>query len=126
MREARFDFNPCEFHEILYLCGGWCFSIEAFDPKACTFLQVQALLPESTDTLAFAENCELVVMSFNYVTRWNAGLQHGLLLRFRATHPSVDVVSSLPPILDSVNSILYYSYCGSCESIQLDDYEESP
>jgi len=124
MHEARFDFNPCEFLALLYLCGGWCFSIEVFDPEHCVFLQLPMQLTESTDTLTCVENCELVVLSFNYTTRWRAVQPHGLQLVSRSTRPSADMASSLPPIVDSVNGLIYYSCCGSCESIAVGNSED--
>lgn len=121
MQEARADFNPCAFGKRVYVCGYPSVSIEAFDPEACVFHQLQVHLLERSACLLVVENNQLLVLTDNYATRWEAGQHHSLRQISQTQHSMHGKVCNAPPVLDSVNSLLYITAEGVCFSISLED-----
>lgn len=72
MREERYCFNPCLFHGLIYLCGYGSCLIDAFDPELVQFTEPQPVptVPESHFCCVFEQDHTLVVLSYNYVSRF--------------------------------------------------------
>lgn len=123
MREARFDFNPCAFHEYVYLCGRGTKSIEAFCPDTEAFLQLHAELPEGdSPCLVVQENCQLLVLSREYASRWAAEQDHKLAKVSQIRHIYTIVHCITPPAVDSVNNVMYVCQRGQCFCTNLNGY----
>ena len=79
MKEARSNFNPCEYHDYVYLCGQDSHLIEAFNPQNDAFLQLQTSFSQACACLLFIDNQQLVILSDNNtVTKPTAGREHEL------------------------------------------------
>lgn len=121
MHEARADFNPCEFEGRVYLCGYSSDAIEAFDPGACVFHLLQVRLPESNAWLLVVESGQLLVLTDHYATRWEVDRHHSLRQVKQTQHSGLGQICNAPPVLDSVNGLLYVAVVGMCFSISLED-----
>lgn len=121
MKAGRAWFSPCEYSGYVYLCGYG--SIEVFDPQVCIFLELSIPLPESKPCLVFVESQQLIVMSGSYITKWKTTDDHHLEQCFLDKHPEISVISSMAPVVDSVNEVVYVIWGGSCFSVCLDGSE---
>ena len=119
MKEARWGFNPCEFHELLYLCGWGSESMEAFDPDSRTFLLLNVTLPENSDCYLFVESEQLVVLSDHFVTRWSLSEGCDLVQLNSIRHKEYWVRSFMAPVVDPAAGVIYICYDGECYSINL-------
>jgi len=123
MRDARSGFNPCEFHNFIYLCGAGSDCIEAFDPIESRFLLVQVRLPEEySRCLLYTQNEELVVMSEKYVTRYRAEEGHQLEKTEVKRHQSWSVLGNMAPVVRE--SLLYVVLVGKCYEISEEERRE--
>ena len=118
MREARWNFNPCEFCGCIYLSGYGSRLIEAFNPEPCTFLPIDIQLPENSICISFAETSQLVVMSEEYVTYWRVGRNHTLVLVNQAKHRKINLLSNMTPVVEAGK--VYITFAGKCWMISLD------
>lgn len=123
MNLARYDFNACEYHSHVYLCGDGSGAIEAFNPASNCFLPFQAQVPKDGRCLLLVENQELVVMSMLYVTRWKAGQDHHLVRVSQKVHLPVNVWSQMAPVVDSVNGVAFTVWGGTVYCVKLDGSE---
>lgn len=129
MRFARYNFNPCEFQERLYICGGDgaldVSTSEVFLPESCEFRLLHAHLPDSSSQIGFVVDELLVVLSEKYVTKWKIGENDELVEVARAIHPSIRCCSpDMAPVVDSENSRVFYSESGVCYRISLETYTQ--
>jgi len=81
MREERYCFNPCLFGGLIYLCGYGSCLIDAYDSAAGLFPEPQptVTVPESHFCCVFEQSSNLVVLSYNYVSRFT--LEEGALAK---------------------------------------------
>lgn len=93
--------------------------IEVFNPETCLFLSLQIPRADASACTLFVENNQLVLMSANYVSRWMQEGEHSLVQLYEIQHPSYDVLSNMPPVVDSVNSLIYFSLYGRCFCMDL-------
>jgi hypothetical protein len=120
MKEGRCNFNPCEFNQLLYLCGHPSSIIEALDPVQCSFLPFQARLPESYSfCLLLVHNEQLLVVSENYVSVWTYE-QERLVQVSLLEHYKLEVCSNMNPVCDMRSSYFYVSSGGKCLKVKLD------
>ena len=107
---SSWDFyKVCEFHQYVYLSGSYKTStIEVFDPLSRTFLRPLQICPFSWLNLLVVENNELVFLSDNCISRFEAGDGHGLVQLSQVQHMQTIYFSNQPPLVDSVNELLYY------------------
>lgn len=127
MRDGRSSFNPCEFHMILYLCGGFIDSVEAFDPYSRAFVPIYFDLPEKfTACIAFTVNAELVVVSECYVSRYS--VVEDTLVQYEAVKRQQEgrhkVGSCMAPVVDAASGLVYITDSGSCYSMRIDGAEQ--
>lgn len=120
MLEARSDFNPCAFRGFVYLCGLSSYVIEAFDPELCVFLELSVRLPERSACLLVVERGQLLVLSDNYATWWEADQRHNLIQLSQTQHSQNSATSCAPPVLDSVNGLIYTVDSGKFYVFSLD------
>lgn len=120
MREARSDFNPCEFRGFVYLCGSYSYTIEAFNPDLCVFLPVNVRVPEKSACVLVVESGQLHVISDNYVTLWGAGEYHDLIQIGQTQHPQSSAACNSPPVFDPVNGLIYTVDNGKFYVVSLD------
>ena len=123
MRNARSGFNPCEFHNFLYLCGAGSDLIEAFDPENSQFLPVRARLAEEySRCLLYTHNEELVVMSEKFVTKYRAEEGHELLRTQVKSHHTWSVLGNMAPVVQG--GLAYITLLGKCYLICEEDRKE--
>jgi len=84
MTYARASFTPTRYAGLIYLCGGHQSSIETYAPCTRLYHTLQITLPEASSCLALFQRNVLVVLSDNYLTRWQ-GLKQ--VTEQRARHP---------------------------------------
>jgi len=120
MKEGRCHFNPCEYSDLLYLCGHPSNTIEAFNPDSGAFLPWQARLPESYSAcLLLVHNDQLLIVSEHYVSQWIQ--EDDRLVQVSAMeHFQLDVCCSTNPAVDSRNGFFYMSLNGTCLKVKLD------
>ena len=122
MQEARAEFHPCEHQGLLYLCGNGSALIETFNPEACVFLPHTSTLPEKYSAcITVVERNELLVISAHYLCRCTEVGQQ----MHKSQHPDCTLTCNLAPVLDSVNSLVYFIYEEACFSLNLDTCEKS-
>ena len=93
MKEARSFCTPCEYNGSVYLSGYGSDLIEAFNLETNSFLALEARLPERYGAcILFVESSSLVVLSSNYVTRWNASDSQDLQQVTQASHPEISIL----------------------------------
>lgn len=101
---ARRFFTPCRRRELVYLCGGWSYTVETYDLCSGVFQPVGLKLPESSWSSAVIVADELIVLSENTISRWNLREERQLEGR---THLSFKTWSrSSPVIIDDIVFIL--------------------
>lgn len=72
MFASRFAFNPCEDGKLIYLCGGVTNAAETFYPTTQTFAPLSFKLPdEAFSHCAVMVEGELIILSRQYISRWN-------------------------------------------------------
>ena len=91
MREARSWFTPCELNGSVYLCGTTSSVIEAFHLQSSQFSPIQVSLAENSACILFVEIQQLVVVSRNYTSRWQAGQESELVQVAQSQHAEIEV-----------------------------------
>jgi hypothetical protein len=120
MLDPRCDFNPCQYHCLLYLCGCGSGIMEAFDTVTSVFLPIPTILPEEYRACCvFEENNQLVVISSTHVTRWNSGPQ-GLMQLSHTQHSEYETFCNMTPLVNLAKRKLYISFNKSLYSIPFD------
>lgn len=84
MTYARASFTPCRYAGLIYLCGGHQSTVETYAPCTRLYQTLQITLPEASSCLVLFQRDVLVVLSDNYLTRWQ-GLKQ--VTKRRARHP---------------------------------------
>jgi len=121
MEKERWCFNPCEFRNTVYLCGGYTDLIEAFNPQTSTFSVMRPLFPESSSSsVSIVAKGRLVVLSLHYVSVWDLDREQLLQEHSRARHVELGVWCNMAPILDVEDGQFYTSCKGDCWRVQLD------
>ena len=113
---------PCEFNGYVYLCGGGTTGIEAFHPQSNTFLQLQPRLPERTECKVCVDNGQLVVISWKYVTWWEATHAHNLRCVKQSQHKKVEANCCMQPLVKAGQ--MYAAYDRKFYRVSLDGNEE--
>ena len=99
MHTARSAFNPCLHQSFVYLCGGYCCSVETYDLNTNTFTECpQFQLPEeaaSSLCTATVAADSLIVICATYTKSWHIPSQ-----QCTATHPHAKLMcwSSSTPV----------------------------
>lgn len=70
MTYARASFTPCRYAGLLYLCGGHQLTIETYASRTGLYQTLELTLPEASSCIALFQKDILIVLSDNYVTRW--------------------------------------------------------
>lgn len=125
MQNPRALFHPCEFNRILYLCGYPSNTIEAFSFVSSSFFTLPHILPEkSSDCCLIIEYSKLLILSRKHVTRYNIG-PDDLITPVASTSRSYNTMmdSSMPPVVDTVNGLVYLCRGGVYFSTKLDGGE---
>ena len=124
MQDARSNSAPCEYQELVYLCGIGTQSIEAFNPEACSFRSFQAEQPEMYSAcLMIVERGQLVILTENFVTRWTAGENREIMQCTQTQRKGYSLNCSMPPVLDINSGVIYYLYMDNVRSVDLTDHE---
>ena len=84
MTHARASFTPCRYAGLFYLCGGLQATIETYEPTREKYSLLDISLPEISSCHAVFDNDTLIVLSDNFVTRWQ---QSRLLDQQHCCHP---------------------------------------
>lgn len=123
MKEARSFCTPCEYNGSVYLTGYGSDLIEVFNLETNSFLALTARLPEQYSAcVVFVESSFLVVLSSNYVTRWNASDSQDLQQVTQASHTEISVYCSTIPIV--LGGLVYIADRGKCYKVQIDGSEK--
>lgn len=102
MKQGRLGFNPCLFHQYVYLCGSLSLLMETFSPETDSFLPLPLTLPEAESCCLYVHNNCLVVLSSNYMTQFSAGPAGRLLPHFPVRNPTyLHLYQNTQPVLDS-------------------------
>ena len=121
MRVGRCYFNPCEWNELLYLCGKGSTVIETFSAETQSFQVLKARLPErNSSCCVFVEGGELVVLSNRYMTRWGHSEGRELTQLSESQHPKIEMWCIMAPWLDSVEGTVYYTSRNGCFRVKVD------
>ena len=121
MQEPRSRFNPCVFSGFIYLCGWGSDLIEVYDPYETRFYSLQPRLPEKfSPCCVFVAYTEMVVVSGQYVTRWQSAAHRDLTQVSIHPHTTLNLRCNLPPILSETQQVVYLSYNGFCYSLKTD------
>jgi len=123
MREARSWFTPCELNGSVYLCGTTSSVIEAFHLQSSQFSPIQVSLAENSACILFVEIQQLVVVSRNYTSRWQAGQESDLVQVAQSQHAEIDVRTNMPPVLQS--GLVLFSTWGKCYCLRVDGSEKA-
>ena len=122
MKESKCGFNPCLFHEFVYLCGYKSDLVEAFAPQTESFMLLSIQLPESSYYCLYVHNNRLVVHSYNYITQFSAE-QAGQLSKHSQVRCCVrtEKWGNCQPVLDLTRSLFFIfqedtCYCFSMET----------
>jgi hypothetical protein len=126
MRTARTAFNPCEFNELLYMCGAGSYMIDAFDPVSWVFMPIQARLVDDSSCLLIVDNSQLVVISEEYFTRWSVGPGSELLKKSEVKHAVWILEHNQAPVVDEESGLIYFGVAGFVNSFKANgsQYEE--
>ena len=125
MQSPRALFHPCEFNKILYLCGYPSNAIEAFSLVSSSFFTLPHSLPEeSSDCCLAIEYSQLLILSRKHVTRYNIGAENQIT-PVASTSRSYNTMmdSSMPPVVDTVNGLVYLCRGGVYFCAKLDGGE---
>lgn len=122
MNEARCNFNPCEWYHTLYLSGGGTDCIETFDPANCNFRLLPVRLPEQTPCCVFVVSRRLVVLSGNFVTKFEV-IQEQLRESMRERHPGCNVIGNMAPVVDEEEGKVYLSWWGNLYRIAMNTWK---
>lgn len=121
MRVGRCYFNPCEWNELLYLCGKGSTVIETFSPETLSFQVLKARLPERTSACCvFVDGEELVVLSNRYVTRWGPSEEREMAQLSESQHAKTEMWCVMAPWLDTKEGVVYYSSRKGCFQVKVD------
>jgi len=88
MIEGRWGFNPCLFHEYVYICGAESKIIEAFDPHINRFIPLQYHLSDGSCSCLYVHQDYLVVLSSRYITKFSARRAGQLLPHSQTSSPA--------------------------------------
>lgn len=119
MHYPRSYFTPCAYHSHLYLCGSGTSAIEVFDYLNLTYQPCNFHQIEDYPCLTFIENNELVIISAHFLQRFQVktGLEMELIDEMQ--HEDWDLRSTFLPLVDTVNSSVYYCVKGRCCRVDL-------
>ena len=67
MTTGRSNFNPCFYHNFVFLCGFGSEEMEAFDPVASIYIPLNVKLRENTPCCLLTLCNSLVVWSYQYI-----------------------------------------------------------
>jgi len=129
MKEARFNFNPCLFSGIIYLCGATSSGaavMEAFSPESDTFLLVQIPVPESNVCCLYADNDLLVVNTAAFIVKFAVGQNGQLVQRSQVQSPSVQKYQNSQPVVDKTNGVFFTTYNGQCLRFNMETGVQGP
>ena len=111
MAIPRANFNPCLFHEIIYL-SSWI--IEGYSPARNTYIDYQVKLPGNPVRCVYVDSSELVVHTEFLVIRFEMG-SNGVLAETSSTaqrHHGHYVRTCCPPVVDAAAGVLHFVHCG--------------
>ena len=114
MREARCLFNPCLYHDVIYLCGSGSQIMEAFSPRSGAFLPLNISVPENHYCCVYVNDDKLVVHSYSYILKYSLSQANQLAEVSRTQAPALDKWQNSQPIVNTAQKLVYI---GQNESI---------
>ena len=121
MKEGRSCFNPCMFHDYVYLYGSKSKLIEAFSPHTDSFLPLILLLPDYSRSCVYVHNTHLVILSKEYITQFSAGPAGQLLPHFQARCSAADFEwTNSQPVLDPTRSLVFLFSVNRCVGLDME------
>lgn len=113
MKFAHRVLCACEFLQYIYICGGDL--IEIYDPKNSLFLEPLSISPPDSH-IVIVENNQLVVISTNHLTRFEATEGGNLVLFSQVKNHHFIRIHKQPPVVDAVNGFVYFIDPKDCRS----------
>lgn len=101
---ARRFFTPCRRRELVYLCGGYSYTVETFNLCSGVFQPVGLRLPESSWCSSAIVSDELIVITEKSISRCN--LREERMLEERPHASFMPWSRSTPVIIDNIMFIL--------------------
>lgn len=121
MNNPRSGFHPCAYQQTLYLCGYSSNSVEGFSLVDYSFFPLQIRLPEeNTQCCLLIQDSHLIILTCKYAVRCDIGPNHQLTLAATASHSPCLTGSRTPPVVDSINGLVYICRGDTCFSVKLD------
>ena len=123
MQQARWYFNPCLFHRLIYL-SGWTYSgakvMEVFNPEQDTMLAVQIPLPDNKNCCVYVDNELLVLHAASFIVKFEMG-QDGQLKQHSQTTVSVgNKIQNSQPVIDPAHRVFFFIQSGKCFQVNMD------
>jgi len=120
MQYGRGKFNPCWFHELLYLCGSSSSQMETFSPQTDLFLPYVYKLPEYESCCSYVHNNLLVVHSRNTIVKFTEG-QSGQLVQHSQvrTKTTLGKNANSQPVVDATRGCFFIFKEHECLKINM-------
>ena len=114
MKEARGSFNPCVWRTVIFLCGAFSATIEAFSPDTETFLSFCLLVPQNNSGCClYVDQDQLVVHSYDHVRKY--AMREGEVLQVKEElTPAAGKLQNSQPVVDRNQGLFYLVYRGDC------------
>ena len=122
MKQARYHFNPCLFHENIFLCGDWSPLLEAFSPQRDQMLPFQLSMPVdvlSPCCMYVEDNC--LVVHFNHnILKYRVEEAKKLVQTSRSITQERVMWQNSQPVVDEVLRLYYIVQNGNCYCVNMD------
>lgn len=119
-QQTRARFNPCLFHESIYLCGIGSLLLEVFSPLSDQILPFRLSMPVDSWCCMYVEENLLVVHLDYIILKFRAGQAEELVQVSRSrTQKSVKWQNS-QPVVDATLRVYYIVQNESCYSVNMD------
>jgi len=110
MNQTRWNFNPCLFGHLIYLCG-FSTTMEAFAPQTDTFLPVPLTLPGTLSCCLYVHNDLLVVHQYCYIVKF--AVEGGQLVkRSEVESQEVEKAQNSQPVV--AGGVVYMVWADKC------------
>ena len=112
MSASRHGFNPCLFHDLVFLCGHGSECIDAYSPTKGVITRMKATQPESYGCTLVAEQGVLTLISYNFTTRYRLGSDCQLVKTDCTSHEKhFTWLCASPVVCDGQVFITQHYYC---------------
>ena len=119
MKKPRWNFNPCEFQSVIYLCGSG--EIEAFSPATDSFLPFQLTTPRLNHfCCVYVDSDLLVVHSRDIICRFTAGPEAQLRQISETQCAAASKGQNSQPVVDRTSRLFYLVCDGECFTFSMD------